>query len=54
MSEDVTFCANDKCPMINCCRNQQNIQNFNILHSFAMFTECEHWGDTADRKGGAE
>ena len=42
-SEDITFCANEKCNIQNCERNPKNIRNFNILHSFAMFPDCEHF-----------
>ena len=41
-SEDITFCANSKCPIMNCIRHQRNIRNFNILHSFAVFTDCAY------------
>ena len=43
VSDDITFCAYDKCPIPNCFRHQRNIHNFNTLHSFAMFTECEFY-----------
>ena len=42
-SEDITFCANDKCNIQNCERNPKNIRNFNILHSFAMFPDCDKY-----------
>ena len=51
VSEDITFCAKQDCKHKNCSRNQANIHNFNILHSFAMFPDCEHW-DTKEKKDG--
>lgn len=49
-SEDITFCANSKCPMQNCFRHQRNIRNFNILHSFAVFTDCAYMRSATEKE----
>lgn len=35
MSEDITFCDNQKCKVKRCFRNPKNIKHFEIPHSFA-------------------
>ncbi len=40
-STDITYCGYSKCPMTNCFRNQANIKNHNVLHSFAYFHDCD-------------
>lgn len=35
MSEDITFCDNQKCKVTRCFRNPKNIKHFEIPHSFA-------------------
>lgn len=49
-SEDITFCGYAKCPCINCERHQSNIKNFNILHSFAYFDDCEYLKKIKDKQ----
>lgn len=34
-SEDITFCTSKKCTITKCMRNQKNIRNHFIPHSFA-------------------
>jgi len=48
-SEDITFCGYAKCPNKNCERNQSNIKQYWLDHSFALFTECEFWNDDLRR-----
>lgn len=35
--DDITWCGDHDCPLINCVRNPKNIRNPNALHSFAAF-----------------
>lgn len=44
MSDDITFCFNDKCKNKECFRHPSNITQLWRDHSFANFEECEHWG----------
>ena len=37
--DDITWCAEESCPIINCVRNQKNMMDRTGLHSFAMFRE---------------
>ena len=39
--DDITWCDDDCCPLINCRRNPKNIANHAGLHSFANFKETE-------------
>lgn len=45
MSEDITFCSNSKCTDTKCERNQKNIKQYWLDHSFADFSECEKFAD---------
>lgn len=42
-SEDITFCSKSACKNLECERNQVHIKQFWMDHSYAMFTECEHF-----------
>ena len=44
MSEDITFCSNSRCKNTKCERNQKNIKQHWLDHSYAMFTDCDYWG----------
>lgn len=44
-SEDITFCSKSDCKNTKCERNPKNIQQHWLAHSYAMFTECEYFGD---------
>ena len=35
MTEDITYCTNDKCTIKTCVRNPKNIKQHGIHHSFA-------------------
>ena len=39
--DDITWCAESKCPMINCKRNPKNMMDRTGLHSYAVFRETE-------------
>ena len=52
MSEDITFCSNFECANTKCERNQKNIKQYWLDHSFADFRECERFADM--RKGGED
>lgn len=43
MSDDITFCFNNKCKNTGCERNPKNIKAPYRDHSFAFFQECEYW-----------
>lgn len=43
MSDDITFCFNNKCRNADCERNPKNIKVPYRDHSFAFFKECEYW-----------
>ena len=45
MSEDMTFCSNFECTKTTCKRNQKNIKQYWLDHSFADFRECENFAD---------
>lgn len=40
MSEDITFCDNQKCKVTRCFRNPKNIKHFEIPHSFSSLDLC--------------
>lgn len=42
MSEDITFCDNQKCKVTRCFRNPKNIKHFEIPHSFASLEGSEY------------
>ena len=42
-SEDITFCGYFKCPNKKCERQQSNIKNYSIPHSFAYFHDCNKY-----------
>ena len=44
MSEDMTFCTNDECPVWQCERHQGRIRQHWMPHSYADFTDCIWWG----------
>lgn len=39
--DDITWCSDNDCPIINCMRNPKNMNNHAGLHSFANFKETE-------------
>lgn len=39
--DDITWCADESCPMINCMRNTKNMMDPTGLHSYAMFRNTE-------------
>ena len=41
LSEDITFCMNDKCEEMKCFRNPKHIR-LPILHSFAFLEGTEY------------
>lgn len=43
MSDDITFCLNDKCNNKKCTRHKSNIKLPYIPYSFAKFEECKYW-----------
>lgn len=34
MMNDIAFCTKELCPFINCIRNQLNIKDYGIMHSW--------------------
>jgi len=42
-SEDITFCSKSDCRNIKCERNPNNIKQYWLDHSYAMFTDCEYF-----------
>lgn len=42
MSEDITFCDNQKCKVTRCFRNPKNIKHFEIPHSFASLEGSDY------------
>lgn len=43
MSEDITFCYNEKCKSKKCERHISHIKKHYIPHSFAFFKDCKYW-----------
>lgn len=43
MSQDITYCGYNKCPYKSCERNQSNITDFRVMHSFAYFHDCDKY-----------
>lgn len=43
MSEDITFCYNEKCKNRKCERHISHIKKHYIPHSFAFFKDCKYW-----------
>jgi hypothetical protein len=43
MSEDITFCYNEKCKNRKCERHISHIKKNYIPHSFAFFMDCKYW-----------
>lgn len=39
--DDVTWCIDNDCPIINCMRNTKNMMNHAGLHSYANFKETD-------------
>ena len=39
--DDITWCADESCPMINCIRNAKNMMDHTGLHSYAAFRETD-------------
>lgn len=48
MSEDITFCSKSDCRNTKCERNQKNIQQHWLDHSYAMFIECPDWDSSKE------
>ena len=50
MSDDITFCFNDKCKNKKCMRHPDNtIQKWHD-HSFALFEDCKYWDKSCMKK----
>lgn len=41
MHDDITWCMEDNCPLINCYRNPKNMMDSGGIHSYAMFRETD-------------
>lgn len=41
INDDITWCADNDCPIINCIRNPKNMANHAGLHSYANFKETD-------------
>lgn len=39
--DDITWCLDNACPMINCIRNPKNMMDRTGLHSYAIFRETD-------------
>ena len=39
--DDITWCTEDNCPLVNCRRNTKNMWDRTGLHSFASFRETD-------------
>lgn len=39
--DDITWCIDNDCPVINCMRNPKNMSNHVGLHSYANFKETD-------------
>lgn len=39
--DDITWCSDNDCPIVNCMRNPKNMVNHSGLHSFANFKESD-------------
>lgn len=50
MSEDITYCSNEKCENTKCERHPININLHWLHHSYADFRECESWKKGGDKK----
>jgi len=51
-SEDITFCGFN-CPNTKCDRNNKNIKQYWLDHSYAYFTECEEYKQGRANEGRA-
>lgn len=50
MSDDITFCFNDKCKNKKCMRHPDNIIQKWHDHSFALFEDCKYWDKSCMKK----
>ena len=41
MHDDITWCMDESCPIVGCCRNTHNMMNRTGVHSYAMFRETD-------------
>lgn len=48
MSEDITFCSKPDCKNTECERNQSNIKQYWLDHSYAVFTDCEYFKENTN------
>ena len=51
--DDITWCAYDECPHINCERNIANMMDRTRLHSYAIFKDteaCPYYKENKDGK----
>lgn len=39
--DDITWCGNSECPIVNCMRNTKNMKDHSGLHSYAAFWQTE-------------
>lgn len=39
--DDITWCADYSCPIINCIRNPKNMSDPHGFHSFSNFRVCD-------------
>lgn len=41
LHDDITWCTQDTCPLINCMRNQKNMEDPSDFHSYAAFDKTD-------------
>lgn len=39
--DDITWCMDESCPIMDCMRNPKNMMDRSGLHSYAMFRETD-------------
>lgn len=39
--DDITWCMDHSCPIVNCMRNPKNMMDKTGLHSYADFRKCD-------------
>lgn len=39
--DDITWCDQNDCPLVNCMRNPVNIMDRSVPHSYAHFRDCD-------------
>ena len=50
-SEDITYCANERCENTKCERHPMNINLHYLYHSYAIFTECKDFKGKGANEG---